>query len=112
MDFAIKVNSESETNIVIESPSELGDQILSLLLKEGYTLIEFLPKAIGRSNNNGFILENPDIKYYSLMILAQKEKTTVSDIANCIHAHFEGCYLSRSGDNYLISSDENDFASI
>lgn len=110
MNFQIKVNLETENNIVIESPADLGDQILSLLLKEGYALIEFFPEAIGRSANNGFVLENPDMKYYSLMVLAQKQVTGISDIANCIHSHFGG-YLSYPGENYLISSTINDFSS-
>lgn len=109
MDFCIKVEKETENQIIIESPAELGDQILNLLLKEGYTLIEFLPEAIGKSANNGFVLKNPEMKYYSLMVLAQKKEADISDIANCIHGNFSG-YLSYHGENYLISSDENDFA--
>ena len=111
MDFCIKVEKESVNQIIIESPAELGNQILSLLLKEGYTLTEFLPEAIGRSDNNGFVLEDPDMKYYSLMILAQNKEADISDIANRIHENFGG-YLSNNGVNYLISSDENDFATL
>ncbi|PLT29289.1 hypothetical protein [Peribacillus deserti] len=93
MDFCIKVEKALENQIIIESPAELGEQVLSLLLKEGYTLTEFLSEAIGRSANSGFVLKNPDMKYYSLMILAQKKEADISDIANCIHGNFGG-YLS------------------
>ena len=74
MDFCIRVEKEAENQIIIESPAELGDEILSLLLKEGYTLTEFLPEAIGILANNGFVLKDPDMKYYSLMVLTQKKK--------------------------------------
>jgi hypothetical protein len=111
MDFCIKVNKESETNIVIETPAELGSQVYSLLLKEGYSFIEFHPEAIGRSINDGFALTNNDTKYYSLMVLVQKKETDVSDIATCIHIDFGG-NLTHHGNNYMISSDENDFATI
>lgn len=63
MDFSIRVEKVSENQIIIESPAELGNQILNLLLKEGYTLTEFLHEAIGRSTNNGFVLKDPDMKY-------------------------------------------------
>lgn len=111
MDFFIKVEKESENQIIIESPAELGDQILSLLLKEGYTLTEFLPKAIGRSADNVFVLKDPVMKYYSLMVLAQKKETDISDIANCIHGNFGG-NLSDQAEIYLISSDKNDFTTL
>lgn len=111
MNFSIKVEKQSENQIIIETPSELGNQTLNLLLKEGYTLTEFFPEAIGRSVNNGFVIENPDIMYYSLMLLAQEKETDVSDIASCIHHNFGG-YLSYHGENYVISTDENDFATL
>ncbi len=111
MNFCIKVEKGSDNQIIIESPAELGNQILNLLLKEGYTLSEFLPEAMGRSDNNGFVLKNPDMKYYSLMVLNQKKEADISDIANYIHGNVGG-YLSCHGENYLISSDVNDFATL
>lgn len=111
MNFCIKVEKQSENQIIIESPAEIGEQLFSLLFKEGYTLTEFLPEAIGRSDNNGFVIKDPVMKYYSLMVLAQKKEANISDIANFIHGNFGG-YLSYHGENYLISSDKNDFATL
>lgn len=111
MDFYIKVEKGSENQVIIESFAEHGDQILSLLLKEGYALTEVPPEKIGRSINNSFDIENPDMKYYSIMVLAQKKETDIADIANCIHGTFGG-YLSFQGEKYVISSDVNDFATL
>lgn len=111
MEFCIKVEKESEYKIMIESPAELGDQVLALLTAEGYAGIQYDPEAIGKSTNNVFDLEEPEIKKYSFMTLAQKKETDSSDIAKCIHANFGG-YLSLHGENFVISSEINDFATL
>lgn len=110
MEFCIKLEKDSDYRIIIETPMELGEQMLSLLLKEDYTLIETPPQAIGRSESSAFVLDNPDMKYYSLMVLAQRRETDLKDIANCIHANFGG-YLTYHGEKYQISSEIDDFAS-
>ncbi len=102
MNNEIKIYEEYPQRIIIESPQESGDRIVSLLLKENYSLIDFIPSGIGRSKNNAFNINDAEMKYFSIMKLAQTINTDVEIIANLLNKEFGG-YLHKFNDYYLVS---------
>lgn len=106
MGFEIKVFLNNQYQITIETPSEYGESIHSLLYKSGYALTEYYPNAIGvPAHENAFNLTpNPEMKYYNIMILAQNKETSPKIIAEIIRNEF-GLELYQTGDEFVIASE-------
>lgn len=108
----IQIRKSSEGRITIHPDEKLASIIKDILEKElDCKITEYLQRATGRSVGNVFSALDQNMKYSALIEIVPPEQSDIKDIATSLHAHFEGSYLSRSGENFLISDRADDFAS-
>ena len=108
MTFVITVRSESRSQITIETPESLGKTLHSLLMSNNYPVTDH--RHVGKSENP-FVLNEPEMKYYSLMTFNLPDNQTITDVAEFISKEFNG-ELSTDGEDYVISSKRNNSALI
>ncbi|MEH6965323.1 hypothetical protein V7079_27230 [Priestia megaterium] len=107
MSNTIKVSLQSSSQIIIEAPEEFGKKIYSLLLIKDYPFVDY--GKIGKSTNP-YVLNDPEIKHFSIMTFNLLDSQSISDVAELIRRDFNG-ELLRDGDDYVIALKENNSVS-
>jgi hypothetical protein len=108
----IQIRKSTQGRITIHPDEELAPKVKDILENElDCRITEYLQRSTGRSVGNVFSALDQNMKYSGLIEIIPPEQSDIKDIANSLHSHFEGSYLSRSGENFLISDRADDFAS-